>query len=229
MTWVIRQHPPSAAGPEPLHPDVRRRAAQLDEQAARELGERRRPADEGGRVRTSPAAAAPPAVSRPAGRSRLVGPGQRDRARRPRPARRGTAGRPGCARTRRAAAGPAGRVAAACRSIATNGTAPLPPATPTARRRRRPRRTSRRSGRAPRARRPARRRRPGTRTPRRPSSRSIHSSTSGSDGRGGDRVGPLRDVAVLGGQPDHVVLPGQVVDPVRDVQPQHHRPSVSGG
>ena len=39
--------------------------------------------------------------------------------------------------------------------------------------------------------------------------------------RRGDRVRPLRDVAVVGGQPDHVVLAGQVVDPVRDVQPQH--------
>ena len=43
-------------------------------------------------------------------------------------------------------------------------------------------------------------------------------------GCGGQRVRALRPVAVLGGQPDDVVLPGQVLDPVGDVEAQLHRP-----
>ena len=123
---------------------------------------------------------------RPGG-AELVGVGQLGRASAPR---------------RRAAAGPCGRRAIAWRSIATSGTTPEPPADPERRRVSRPRRTSRRSG------------------PR------TSSSSPGCDDvgeearhlavlepldveleqrigrRGGDRVRALRDVAVLGGQPD---------------------------
>ena len=55
------------------------------------------------------------------------------------------------------------------------------------------------------------------------SSRSTQSSTSGSDGADATEYDRAARVAVVGGQPHHVVLTRQVVDPVLHVQPEHHR------
>ena len=101
----------------------------LDQQLAGRLGEPRRSADVA-RSRPARRSGASSAAVEPAGRppGRRAPRGSARSARRRPPARRRRAARPGCARTRPGAAGPRGRARAACRSIATSGTTPVPPA-----------------------------------------------------------------------------------------------------
>ena len=123
--------PMSPARPEPLHPHVSRRAAQLDQQAAGELGEPGRPADEGASRPADHQRRELVGGQRPAGRSRRR---VRDSAMTRRP-RRSSSGYGRSARVRAATASrsslrpPSPRRAAASPPTAPR---PLPPATPTA-------------------------------------------------------------------------------------------------